>query len=59
MNSFYKLTAEQQSAIIQNVASKMGLSAAAVEKDIWVTCILQMLFCSDIWGRLSSKAARR
>jgi hypothetical protein len=55
MNSFYKLTAEQQSAIIQNVASKMGLSAAAVEKDIWVTCILQMLFCSDICGEIIFK----
>jgi len=47
-NSFYQLTDEQKASILLNAANKTGLIAAAVEKDVWVTAILKLLFSSDI-----------
>jgi len=48
MNDFHALTNEQKLLILTNAESKVGLPAAAIEKDLWVTCILQLLFSLDI-----------
>ena len=38
-----------------NTAIQIGLPPAVVEKDVWVTCVLQMLFASDISGDIIFK----
>lgn len=48
MNDFHALTNEQKLLILNNAETKVGLPAAAIEKDLWVTCILQLLFSLDI-----------
>ena len=55
MNDFYKLTTEQKNKVLSGVYQKTGLPDAAVEKDLWVTSILQMLFSSDIGGDIIFK----
>ena len=44
MNNFRNLTKEQQIAIIEQLVNKMGLPAQAIEKDLWVTTFLQLIF---------------
>ncbi len=47
MNDFYILPIEQKRLILNATENQIGLPAAAIEKDLWVTCILQLLFCLD------------
>lgn len=44
MNKFLTLTEEQQRAVFREVASRVHLPVAAIEKDFWVTEVLNMLF---------------
>lgn len=48
MNNYYALTDEQKVVILAAAESSVGLPAAAIEKDLWVTCVLQMLFCLEL-----------
>jgi hypothetical protein len=44
MNSFFNLTSIQQRQIFDQTAIAKGLPPQAVEKDLWVTVILQLVF---------------
>lgn len=44
MNNYFQLTKEQQIKILTQVANKTGLPLQAIEKDLWVTTILQIVF---------------
>lgn len=43
-NDYFKLTAAQQRMILEQTANKQGLPKQAIEKDLWVTAMLQILF---------------
>ena len=49
-NNYFELTTAQQRTILEQAAIKQGLPKQAIEKDLWVTAILQILFslpCSE------------
>ena len=48
MTDYFSLTPAQQRTIIEQTQNRLGLPLQAVEKDLWVTCILQVLFSLDI-----------
>lgn len=44
MNRYFTLSAEQQILLLRQTSAKIGLLEQAIEKDLWVTVILQVLF---------------
>ena len=42
--NYFNLTPEQQKTVITQTAARVGLPMQAVEKDLWVTTLLQLLF---------------
>lgn len=49
-NNYFELTTAQQRTVLEQTAIKQGLPKQAVEKDLWVTTMLQLLFslpCAD------------
>lgn len=49
-NDFFSLTTAQQRTVLEQTAIKRGLPKQAIEKDLWVTAILQIMFslpCAD------------
>ncbi len=48
MNNFHTLTDEQKRMVLRNAEENIHLPAVAIEKDMWVTCILQILFSLDL-----------
>ncbi len=44
MNKYFMLTPEQQRLLLSQTAVKVGLPEQAVEKDLWVTVVLQLVF---------------
>jgi len=55
MNNFRNLTKEQQIAVIEQLVNKMGLPAQAIEKDLWVTTFLQLIFSLPFADKLVFK----
>jgi len=55
MNDFRNLTKEQQIAVIEQLVNKMGLPAQAIEKDLWVTTFLQLIFSLPFADKLVFK----
>ena len=43
-NDYFELTTAQQRMILKQTAIKQGLPKQAIEKDLWVTVMLQLLF---------------
>lgn len=43
MNRYFKLSTEQQILLLRQTSAKVGLPEQAIEKDLWVTVILQVL----------------
>lgn len=43
-NNYFSLNPAQQRQVIEQTAAKLNLPVQAVEKDLWVTAILQVLF---------------
>lgn len=43
-NNYFELATAQQRTILEQTAIKRGLPKQAIEKDLWVTAILQILF---------------
>ena len=43
-NNYFELTTAQQRTILEQTAIKQGLPKQAMEKDVWVTAMLQILF---------------
>lgn len=49
-NNYFELTTAQQCTILEQTAIKRGLPKQAIEKDLWVTTLLQIIFnmpCAD------------
>ena len=55
MNNYFKLNTEQQRTVITQTAAKANLPLQAIEKDLWVTTILQILFSLPISKNLVFK----
>ena len=48
MIDFFSLSKPQQRLVIEQVQSGLGIPLQAIEKDLWVTCVLQILFSVDL-----------
>jgi hypothetical protein len=55
MNNYFGLNTEQQKIIITQTAVKTNLPLQAIEKDLWVTTVLQVLFSLPISKNLVFK----
>ena len=44
MNNYFSLTIEEQRQVLQAAEGRIGLPAQAIEKDLWVTVVLQIVF---------------
>ena len=44
MNNYFSLTTDQQKMVITQAANSAGLPVQAIEKDLWVTTMLQIVF---------------
>ena len=55
MNNYFQLSKEQQQMVLTQAANKTGLPVQAVEKDLWVTVVLQMVFTLPIANHLVFK----
>ncbi|MDR2233003.1 MAG: nucleotidyl transferase AbiEii/AbiGii toxin family protein [Tannerella sp.] len=53
MNNFFKLSAEQRKLVIEQTSAKVNdLFPQIIEKDLWVTTILQLIFSLPFAGEL-------
>ena len=55
MNNYFQLSKDQQQIVLTQAANKTGLPVQAVEKDLWVTVVLQIVFSLPIANRLVFK----
>ena len=55
MNNYFQLSKDQQQMVLTQAANKTGLPVQAVEKDLWVTVVLQIVFSLPIANRLVFK----
>lgn len=55
MNNYFQLSNEQQQMVLTQAANKTGLPVQAVEKDLWVTVVLQMVFTLPVGNHLVFK----
>jgi len=55
MNNYFNLSEEQKRMVISQTANKIGLPVQAVEKDLWVTIILQIVFTLPFADKLVFK----
>ena len=59
MNKYFTLSAEQQILLLRQTSAKVGLPEQAIEKDLWVTVILQVLFSLPYADKLLFKGGQR
>jgi predicted nucleotidyltransferase component of viral defense system len=52
---FFGLSVPEQQLVIQQTAERLSLPVQAVEKDLWVSCFLQILFDSPLGNVLVFK----
>ena len=55
MNNDLSLTKEEQRQVLQAAEGRIGLPAQAIEKDLWVTTILQIVFTLPFADKLIFK----
>jgi len=55
MSDFYKFSTEQKSEIIRQVVNRTGLYPQIIEKDLWVTTFLQLIFSLPFADKLVFK----
>ncbi len=55
MNNYFSLTPEEQRQVLQAAEGRIGLPAQAIEKDLWVTTILQIVFTLPFADKLIFK----
>ena len=55
MNNYFQLSKEQQRMVLVQAANKTGLPVQAVEKDLWVIVVLQIVFSLPIANHLVFK----
>ena len=58
MNNYFELSKEQQQMVLIQAAHKTGLPVQAVEKDLWVTVVLQMVFTLPVANHLPKQTWR-
>ena len=44
MNKFFELSFDDQRRVLQQASARCGLPPQAIEKDLWVSKILQIVF---------------
>lgn len=44
MNNYFQLSIEDKQRVLQQASARLGLPPQAIEKDLWVTVILQIVF---------------
>ena len=54
-NNYFNLSAAEQRLIIEQTATRLSLPKQAVEKDLWVTAMLQIMFSMPCAGNLVFK----
>ena len=54
-NSFFLLSSEQQAMVLNQASPKIGLPPQAIEKDVWVSTILQLVFTMPFADKLIFK----
>lgn len=55
MTNYFQLSADGKRMVLQQVSSQYGLPPQAIEKDIWVTTILQIVFSLPVADKLIFK----
>ena len=55
MIQFLNIPATEQKKIYQDISNRVGLPPQAVEKDVWVTLMLRMIFTSELSDHLIFK----
>ena len=55
MSDIFNLTEEQRRTVLTQVSNKTGLPGQAVEKDLWVTTLLQIVFTLPFADKLVFK----
>lgn len=55
MNNYFQLSREQQQKVLTQAANRTGLPVQAVEKDLWVTVVLQLVFALPVANHLVFK----
>lgn len=55
MNSYFDLGDDQKRMVITQTANKIGLPVQAIEKDLWVTTILKVVFTLPFADKLVFK----
>jgi hypothetical protein len=55
MNNFFQLSVEDQQRVLQQASARLGLPPQAIEKDLWVTTILQIVFALPFADKLIFK----
>ena len=55
MNNYFSLTIEEQRQVLQAAEGRIGLPAQAIEKDLWITTILQIVFTLPFADKLIFK----
>ena len=55
MNNFLQLTETQKQSVLSQCKNLMGLPEQAVEKDFWVTTVLQLIFDSELGRQIIFK----
>ncbi len=55
MNNYFELSIDEQRRVLQQASAKYGLPPQAIEKDLWVTTILQIVFTLPFADKLIFK----
>ncbi|GHS85417.1 nucleotidyltransferase [Bacteroidia bacterium] len=55
MNNYFKIPTEKQTIDIEQLSNKIGIPPQSIEKDLWVTTILQIVFSLSFANRLVFK----
>ncbi len=55
MNNFFQLSTEDKQLVLQQASARLGLPPQAIEKDLWVTTILQIVFTLPFADKLIFK----
>ena len=55
MINYFQLSAEDQQRVLQQASARLGLPPQAIEKDLWVTTILQVVFTLPFADKLIFK----
>lgn len=55
MNNYFQLSTEDKQLVLQQASARLGLPSQAIEKDLWVTTILQIVFTLPFSDKLIFK----